>query len=130
MGVIAEMRGFHTMARWVEPNEWVASALCAADPPDALFVQGAAQRQARLRCIGCPVRLECLAEALQWHSDFGVWGGLTERERRALRRSYPHVEDWLTWLLTSSDELAEAIRVEQPPQVLARVRRQSRAVPA
>lgn len=112
----------------VEPNEWVASALCATDPPDALFVQGAAQRQARLRCTGCPVRLQCLAEALQWKSDFGVWGGLTERERRALRRSYPHVENWLKWILTSTEEMAEAIRVEQPPQVLARVRRKKQAV--
>ncbi len=114
----------------IQSDDWVGSALCANDHPDALFVQGAAQRQARMRCMGCPVRLLCLAEALQWRSDFGVWGGLTERERRALLRAEPHVENWLAWLTTSSDPLAESIRNDREPQVLAHVRRQTRTVPA
>src|SRR6202161_4815833 len=52
--------------------------------PDELFVQGPAQSRAKLICRGCPVRTECLADALDNGIEFGVWGGMTERERRAL----------------------------------------------
>ena len=52
--------------------------------PDALFVQGAAQNRAKAVCVGCAVRTECLADALDNRVEFGVWGGMTERERRAL----------------------------------------------
>ncbi|MBO3087975.1 WhiB family transcriptional regulator [Cellulomonas dongxiuzhuiae] len=62
--------------------------------PDALFVEGAAQREARAVCQGCPVRLDCLADALDSRADFGVWGGMTERERRALLRRRPDVVSW------------------------------------
>lgn len=44
--------------------------------------------------MGCPVRAECLAEALDNRIDFGVWGGMTERERRALLRRRPEVRSW------------------------------------
>lgn len=57
--------------------------------PDALFVRGAKQNEAKKVCIGCPVRSECLAEALDNEIEWGVWGGLTERERRALLRRSP-----------------------------------------
>lgn len=103
-------------------DNWVADALCADDPPDSLFVRGAAQRQARQRCLACPVRLECLADALQWECDFGVWGGLTERERRALRRRYPSVADWGHWLLNSEELVAIELRTTTTPRVLALVR--------
>lgn len=78
---------------------WQARGACRAVEPDELFVQGAAQREARAVCSGCPVRLECLAEALDSRADFGVWGGLTERERRALRRRQPDVESWYDLLV-------------------------------
>ena len=48
-----------------DDQSWVARALCASTEPDALFVQGASQRQIRLRCYECEVRIECLADALQ-----------------------------------------------------------------
>ena len=75
---------------------WTAAAACAAAKlsPDALFVEGAAQREARAVCTGCPVRLSCLADALDSRMDFGVWGGMTERERRALLRRRPDVLSW------------------------------------
>ncbi|MBS5826809.1 WhiB family transcriptional regulator [Actinomyces sp.] len=104
-------------------QSWAAKALCATETPDALFVQGAAQRQVRSRCIACPVRLECLADALQSEANFGVWGGLTERERRAMLRYYTHVTDWRAWIMESDDPLAEELRSPQIPRVLARVRR-------
>jgi WhiB family redox-sensing transcriptional regulator len=59
-----------------------------------LFVQGAAQRRAKVVCHGCPVRAECLADALDNRVEFGVWGGMTERERRALLRRRPEVRSW------------------------------------
>lgn len=82
-------------------GHWTASAACGAGrvSPDALFVEGSAQRDARAVCVSCQVRLECLADALDARADFGVWGGMTERERRALRRRRPDVRSWRDELL-------------------------------
>lgn len=100
-------------------RSWAERALCAGDEPDSLFVQGAAQREARNRCISCPVRVECLADALQHEANFGVWGGLTERERRALLRRYADVTNWYEWLETSEEGVAQELRRSQIPKVLA-----------
>jgi WhiB family redox-sensing transcriptional regulator len=78
-------------------TEWATNAACRSADPDALFVQGAAQNRAKTICLGCPVRTECLADALDNRVEFGVWGGMTERERRALLRKRPDVQSW--WLL-------------------------------
>jgi WhiB family transcriptional regulator, redox-sensing transcriptional regulator len=77
---------------WIE--DWSAQAACRATDPDALFVQGAAQNRAKMVCQGCPVRTECLADSLDNGIEFGVWGGMTERERRALLRRRPNVTSW------------------------------------
>jgi len=77
---------------WVE--EWPSQGACRGEDPDALFVQGAAQQQAKQVCLSCPVRSECLAHALDTRTEFGVWGGTTERERRQLLREHPQVESW------------------------------------
>src|SRR6516164_9372618 len=74
--------------------DWTARAACKHTDPDELFVQGAAQNRAKLICRGCPVRTECLADALDYRIEFGVWGGMTERERRALLRRRPDVISW------------------------------------
>ena len=92
--------------------------------PDVLFVQGASQRQVRMRCYECEVRLECLADALESEANYGVWGGLTERERRAILRHYPHAENWLEWLRTSDESLARELRSPHVPKVLSFVRPQ------
>ncbi|HVB27016.1 MAG TPA: WhiB family transcriptional regulator [Mycobacteriales bacterium] len=73
---------------------WTVRAACRRDNPDALFVRGAAQNRAKAVCHGCPVRTECLADALDHRIEFGVWGGMTERERRALLRRRPDVRSW------------------------------------
>ena len=65
---------------WI--TDWTTRAACKGTDPDELFVQGAAQNRAKLICRGCPVRTECLADALDNGIEFGVWGGMTERERR------------------------------------------------
>src|SRR5262249_9767689 len=71
--------------------DWPSMAACRNGDPDALFVQGAEQNVAKRICRSCPVRYECLADALDNRIEFGVWGGMTERERRALLRRHPQV---------------------------------------
>lgn len=44
--------------------------------------------------MGCPVRVECLAEALDNRINWGMWGGLTERERRKILRENPEITEW------------------------------------
>lgn len=75
-------------------GDWTAAAACRDLNPDDLFVQGAAQNRVKTRCFGCLVRTECLADALDNRVEFGVWGGMTERERRALLRRRPDVTSW------------------------------------
>lgn len=77
---------------WID--DWAPLAACRTGEPDALFVQGAAQQQAKQVCSRCPVVAECLADALDHRTEFGVWGGMTERERRAMLRRHPHVASW------------------------------------
>lgn len=75
-------------------REWASLGLCHTGDPDVLFVRGAAQNLAKHVCRSCPVRVECLADALDNRVEFGVWGGMTERERRALLRRRPDVTSW------------------------------------
>jgi hypothetical protein len=49
------------------------------------------ESQAKTVCHSCVVRPECLSEALTSDERFGIWGGLTERERRSARRSGPSI---------------------------------------
>ncbi len=85
-------------------SDWAAQAACRTCDPDALFVQGAAQNRAKAICVGCSVRTECLADALDNRVEFGVWGGMTERERRALLRRRPNVTSWRNLLQTAQSE--------------------------
>jgi WhiB family redox-sensing transcriptional regulator len=85
-------------------SDWTARAACRDTDPDELFVQGAAQNRAKSRCLGCVVRTECLADALDNRVEFGVWGGMTERERRALLRRRPDVTSWRALLETARAE--------------------------
>ncbi|KAB8163692.1 WhiB family transcriptional regulator [Streptomyces sp. 3MP-14] len=93
---------------WV--TDWSAQAACRATDPDELFVQGAAQNRAKVVCTGCPVRTECLADALDNRVEFGVWGGMTERERRALLRRRPTVTSWRRLLETARTEYERSLR--------------------
>jgi WhiB family redox-sensing transcriptional regulator len=86
--------------------------------PDELFVQGAAQNRAKVVCATCPVRTECLADALDNRVEYGVWGGMTERERRALLRKRPDVRSWRQVLEEARDAYLErtgaALLVPEP----------------
>ncbi|HWG92836.1 MAG TPA: WhiB family transcriptional regulator [Mycobacteriales bacterium] len=84
--------------------DWTARSACRAGDPDDLFVTGAAQNRAKTVCRACPVRTECLSDALDNRVEFGVWGGMTERERRALLRRRPDVASWRELLMQARAE--------------------------
>lgn len=66
---------------------WQERALCAQTDPEAFFPEkGGSTREAKRICMGCEVRDECLDYALAHDERFGIWGGLSERERRRLKR--------------------------------------------
>ena len=66
---------------------WQTDALCAQTDPEAFFPEkGGSTRDAKKICTSCEVRTECLEYALKNDERFGIWGGLSERERRKLRR--------------------------------------------
>jgi WhiB family transcriptional regulator, redox-sensing transcriptional regulator len=70
-----------------EQPEWQERALCAQTDPEAFFPEkGGSTREAKRICLGCEVRAECLEYALAHDERFGIWGGLSERERRRLKR--------------------------------------------
>jgi WhiB family redox-sensing transcriptional regulator len=101
--------------------DWRHSARCRDEDPETLFVQGAQQRDAREVCTACPVRTECLAHALDNRIRFGVWGGMTERERRALLKRRPDVISWAA--LLESARRAAAASPPANPQAHSRTRR-------
>ena len=70
-----------------DEQDWQERALCAQTDPEAFFPEkGGSTREAKKVCTGCDVRSECLEYALQNDERFGIWGGLSERERRKLKR--------------------------------------------
>jgi len=99
-------------------NQWAAKGACRSTDPDVLFVQGAAQNRAKAVCLGCPVRTECLADALDHKIEFGVWGGMTERERRALLRRRPNVASWRQLLETARIQQIRLIDLLGEPSAL------------
>jgi WhiB family redox-sensing transcriptional regulator len=66
---------------------WQERALCAQTDPEAFFPEkGGSTREAKKVCLACDVRGECLEYALANDERFGIWGGLSERERRKLKK--------------------------------------------
>ncbi len=66
---------------------WRERALCAQTDPEAFYPdKGGSARQAKKVCSDCPVTAQCLQWALDKGEHWGIWGGLSERERRHLRR--------------------------------------------
>jgi WhiB family transcriptional regulator, redox-sensing transcriptional regulator len=81
-----------------ESGDWNMLGNCRTGDPDRFFVTGARQRAARSVCRGCPVVKQCLAKALDERIEYGIWGGLTERERRSVLRARPDVSCWASFL--------------------------------
>jgi WhiB family redox-sensing transcriptional regulator len=67
---------------------WQDYANCLGVDPDLFFPErGASTREAKEVCRGCVVREDCLEFALATGEKFGIWGGMSERERRRIRRA-------------------------------------------
>jgi WhiB family redox-sensing transcriptional regulator len=84
-------RGVPGVRRTVEDDDdalaWQSDALCAQTDPEAFFPEkGGSTRDAKKICASCEVRARCLEYALKNDERFGIWGGLSERERRKLRK--------------------------------------------
>jgi WhiB family transcriptional regulator, redox-sensing transcriptional regulator len=92
-----------------DEEAWRERAGCRSQNPDLLFTEGAAQNEAKRVCTPCPVRTECLAHALDHRIEHGIWGGMTERERRALLRRRSTVTSW--------KDLLDAARAEHAKQL-------------
>jgi WhiB family redox-sensing transcriptional regulator len=73
-------------------TDWRHLAACRDEEPELFFPVGTngpallQTAEARSVCLRCPVRSTCLSWALESGQDTGIWGGLTEDERRALKR--------------------------------------------
>ncbi|MGQ7295030.1 WhiB family transcriptional regulator [Quadrisphaera sp. KR29] len=67
--------------------DWQERALCAQTDPESFFPEkGGSTREAKRVCMSCEVRVPCLEYALANDERFGIWGGLSERERRRVKR--------------------------------------------
>lgn len=73
-------------------TEWREAAACKGMDPSLFFIErGDDARPAKAVCAECPVREPCLEEAMAQPERLGVWGGLSERERRGMRRGRAQV---------------------------------------
>ena len=69
------------------PYAWMNRGLCGQVGGDEWFPdKGGSTREAKKVCRGCEVVADCLEYALEHDERFGIWGGLSERERRRLKR--------------------------------------------
>jgi WhiB family transcriptional regulator, redox-sensing transcriptional regulator len=83
----SEQQPLLSLLEGLEQQDWQERALCAQTDPEAFFPEkGGSTREAKRICAGCEVRAECLEYALAFDERFGIWGGLSERERRRLKR--------------------------------------------
>lgn len=72
---------------FIEPVPWATEAKCLNADPDVFFPEkGGSTREAKRICAECTVRVDCLEYALEHDERFGIWGGMSERERRKLKR--------------------------------------------
>lgn len=88
--IVALAPGRFTLAVEAEDIAWQDRALCAQTDPEAFFPEkGGSTREAKKVCRGCEVRAECLEYAVEHGERFGIWGGLSERERRRMKPEAP-----------------------------------------
>ena len=87
MGMGQGIAGLLGIGAETDAQSWQEQALCAETDPEAFFPEkGGSTREAKKICTGCEVKAQCLEYALSNDERFGIWGGLSERERRRLRR--------------------------------------------
>ncbi|TMK46583.1 MAG: WhiB family transcriptional regulator [Actinobacteria bacterium] len=79
-----DLRGERAVHHYIP---WQERARCREHDPEIFFPEkGGSSREAKRICADCPVRIECLNYALRRDERYGVWGGMSERERRRLKR--------------------------------------------
>jgi WhiB family transcriptional regulator, redox-sensing transcriptional regulator len=87
LSLVPERPELEAVAPATPDDQWQERALCAQTDPEAFFPEkGGSTREAKRICQGCEVRDACLDYALAHDERFGIWGGLSERERRRLKR--------------------------------------------
>jgi WhiB family redox-sensing transcriptional regulator len=101
VGGLDQVSGYATAARPATGASWRSAAACRSADPELFFPLSEFGKsleqiaEAKAICIGCPVRRQCLEFALRTRQTHGIWGGLTELERRPGRRAMgdhrPHV---------------------------------------
>jgi WhiB family redox-sensing transcriptional regulator len=70
-----------------DPEDWMAYGRCAEVDPESFFPEkGGSSLEPKRVCMGCDVRQKCLDWAIETDQKFGIWGGLSERQRRKLRQ--------------------------------------------
>lgn len=113
---------------FLEPDAWLLSAAClgrtglffSPDSSETRAERRYRESQAKAVCHECVVKVECLSEALSSDERFGIWGGLTERERRAARRSPDKVS-----ATVSPQDIAGPGRLARLPAVVVQGRAMS-----
>lgn len=82
-----QVEEWSSLGSMLNPEPWMQEGLCAQTDPEMFFPEkGGTTRNAKKVCASCDVVKECLAYAMRGEERFGIWGGLSERERRKLRR--------------------------------------------
>jgi len=102
----------------VGDQPWAEDALCAQTDPELFFPEkGGSTREAKAICALCFVAAECLDYALTTGERFGVWGGFSERERRALASTgpipCPHCDHTFTTKAALSGHLGHHLMTER-----------------
>jgi WhiB family redox-sensing transcriptional regulator len=114
----------------MDDDVWVLEANCrgrthlffAPDDSESRADRRRREAQAKSVCQECVVRVECLQEAFEADERFGIWGGLTERERRAARRAHPMSRTLPLASRTSPQDIAGPGRLARLPAVVVQGR--------
>jgi WhiB family redox-sensing transcriptional regulator len=78
----------------ISPPPFYEDALCAQTDPEAFYPEkGGSTREAKKMCLRCDVREQCLEYALEHDERFGIWGSMSERERRAEKKRRAAIEE-------------------------------------
>jgi WhiB family transcriptional regulator, redox-sensing transcriptional regulator len=104
----AEWLGHLSPLNW--NDDWAAHGRCRGLDPEMMFADAAQQKEAVSICRTCPVVARCLGESLDARQAFGVWGGMTERQRRQLLRHHSDVTSWTEIFRAASARLEASQR--------------------
>jgi WhiB family redox-sensing transcriptional regulator len=117
---------------WV--TNWQILGRCSTPAAEEYFGGGRATRAVQGRCLGCPVRLECLADALDNRITHGMWGGLSSNARGQMVRRHPGIKSWTSLLRSLKEALAagpvDLDRYPSPDLLFPRLSDQPRRVKA